>query len=167
MKKSFNYLIPIFIVFAMALSGCSSKTKEVAILDEEDIRVLANIENPNGSAQTAIEIIPVPQLQQGQLTQSVALPELNTQQPVVQPTRAISSTVASREVSTSSGEYTFEQKVQVALTNANLYSGAIDGKIGAKTREAIKEFQVANGLKADGLAGKQTWAVLKEKHYNE
>jgi len=48
------------------------------------------------------------------------------------------------------------KEVQTALKNSGFYKGPIDGKIGAKTREAIKEFQKANGLKADGMVGKRT-----------
>ena len=38
--------------------------------------------------------------------------------------------------------------------------GEIDGKIGTKTRAAIKQFQAAMGLTADGIAGTKTWAAL-------
>lgn len=35
-----------------------------------------------------------------------------------------------------------------------------DGKFGAKTEEAVKAFQRANGLEADGIVGKRTYAAL-------
>ena len=35
-----------------------------------------------------------------------------------------------------------------------------DGKFGAKTEEAVKEFQRKHGLKVDGIAGENTWAEL-------
>ncbi len=54
------------------------------------------------------------------------------------------------------------KSIQTTLKNAGFYSGVIDGKIGRKTKEAIKEFQKANGLKADGTVGKQTWAKLQK-----
>ena len=54
------------------------------------------------------------------------------------------------------------KRIQTTLKNAGFYSGTIDGKIGKKTREAIKEFQKANGLKADGIVGKQTWYRLQK-----
>lgn len=50
--------------------------------------------------------------------------------------------------------------IQQALKNAGLYQGAVDGKMGAQTRGAIKEFQRVNGLHADGVVGRQTWAKL-------
>ncbi|MDD5584226.1 MAG: peptidoglycan-binding domain-containing protein [Candidatus Omnitrophica bacterium] len=55
-----------------------------------------------------------------------------------------------------------EKNIQSALKNAGFYSGAIDGKVGRKTREAVEEFQKANGLKADGKVGPQTWSKLKK-----
>lgn len=53
------------------------------------------------------------------------------------------------------------EKVQKALKNAGYYNGNIDGKLGAKTKSAIKEFQKAQDLKPDGVVGKATWAALK------
>ena len=53
------------------------------------------------------------------------------------------------------------QKIQLALQNAGYYDGPIDGKVGAKTRRAITEFQKANNLNADGILGAKTWSSLK------
>ena len=50
--------------------------------------------------------------------------------------------------------------VQQALRNAGLYQGPVDGKPGPLTKAAIREFQRANGLKADGVVGKRTWEKL-------
>ena len=36
-----------------------------------------------------------------------------------------------------------------------------DGKFGPLTEEAVKEFQEAHGLVADGIVGAKTWAALK------
>ena len=52
--------------------------------------------------------------------------------------------------------------VQTALKNAGYFQDEVDGKMGRKTRLAIKEFQKANNLHADGRVGKNTWMVLKE-----
>ena len=40
------------------------------------------------------------------------------------------------------------------------YDGEIDGIKGKRTRKAIREFQSANGLTADGIVGKKTWELL-------
>lgn len=55
-----------------------------------------------------------------------------------------------------------KKQIQMALKNAGFYKGPIDGNIGAKTRQAIKEFQTANGLKADGIVGRRTWEKLNK-----
>lgn len=51
--------------------------------------------------------------------------------------------------------------IQIALRNAGYNPGAIDGKMGKKTQEAIKAFQRANNLTVDGKVGKETWNLLK------
>jgi len=50
--------------------------------------------------------------------------------------------------------------VQTALKNAGFYDGKIDGVKGNQTNSAIKAFQKANGLRADGVVGPRTWDLL-------
>jgi len=52
------------------------------------------------------------------------------------------------------------KQVQLALKKAGFYKGDIDGKQGPGTKEAIKAFQKARGLKVDGVVGKATWQAL-------
>ncbi len=52
--------------------------------------------------------------------------------------------------------------VQKALKKAGYYNGAIDGKIGKKTKAAIRAFQKDNGLEVDGIVGPRTWAQMKQ-----
>ena len=54
------------------------------------------------------------------------------------------------------------KQIQSALKNAGYYQGAVDGKLGKKTRRAVRAFQRANNLPVDGKVGKNTWDVLKE-----
>lgn len=54
------------------------------------------------------------------------------------------------------------RRIQAALKSAGFYTGAVDGKIGPKTKQAIKEFQRARGLTADGRVGSKTWAQLAQ-----
>ena len=54
------------------------------------------------------------------------------------------------------------KQIQRALKNADFYKGSVDGKIGPKTKQAIKDFQKANGLKADGLVGRRTIEKLSK-----
>ena len=53
------------------------------------------------------------------------------------------------------------KQIQTALKNAGFYEGLIDGKIGKNTKKAIRAFQEANGLSADGIVGNKTWSKLK------
>lgn len=50
--------------------------------------------------------------------------------------------------------------VQQALKNAGFNPGKVDGKMGGNTDRAIKQFQKAEGLKADGVVGQRTWDKL-------
>lgn len=50
--------------------------------------------------------------------------------------------------------------IQKALTNAGFSPGPIDGKMGAKTKKAIQEFQKEHNLTIDGIVGEKTWEKL-------
>lgn len=51
--------------------------------------------------------------------------------------------------------------IQRALKTAGYYQGAIDGKVGSRTKQALRDFQRDQGLVTDGVCGRQTWARLK------
>ena len=59
------------------------------------------------------------------------------------------------------------RQVQIALQNAGFDPGLVDGKMGKQTREAIKSFQRAHNLPADGKVGRKTWGELKEYLYQK
>ncbi len=50
--------------------------------------------------------------------------------------------------------------IQRKLKNWGYYKGEVDGIFGAKTKEAVKYFQRKNGLKVDGIVGKNTLKAL-------
>jgi len=52
------------------------------------------------------------------------------------------------------------KEVQRRLKQWGYYSGEVDGIYGPATVAAVKKFQQKNGLKADGIAGKSTYAAL-------
>lgn len=54
------------------------------------------------------------------------------------------------------------RQVQALLDYLGYDPGPIDGMDGANTRDAVRAFQRAEGLAADGVAGTQTQARLKE-----
>ncbi len=53
-------------------------------------------------------------------------------------------------------------KLQTVL-NEHGYDLAVDGIFGEKTRAAVRDYQQKNGLKLDGIAGKETWGSLLAK----
>ena len=53
--------------------------------------------------------------------------------------------------------------LQKRLKELGYYSGSVDGDFGEGTEKAVKEFQKANGLSADGKAGEKTLAKLNSK----
>ena len=59
------------------------------------------------------------------------------------------------------------KQIQIALNNAGFSPGRIDGKLGKKTRQAIKAFQKENKLLVDGRVGKRTWALLRGYLYKK
>ena len=52
-------------------------------------------------------------------------------------------------------------EVQKALLRAGFDPGPLDGRLGKKTRSAVKAFQRKNHLTADGVIGDRTWAALR------
>ena len=54
--------------------------------------------------------------------------------------------------------------VQRKLKELGYYTGSIDGDFGAETEKAVKAFQKANGLSADGKVGEQTLKKLNDKN---
>ncbi len=59
------------------------------------------------------------------------------------------------------------KQIQIALKNAGYDPGSTDGKMGKKSREAIRAFQRANDLPVDGKVGKKTWNVLRKYLYQK
>jgi peptidoglycan hydrolase-like protein with peptidoglycan-binding domain len=51
------------------------------------------------------------------------------------------------------------QEIQKRLATLGFYTGEADGRLGTKTREAVRGFQLQRGLVADGYAD---LAVLRE-----
>ena len=50
--------------------------------------------------------------------------------------------------------------LQLALRRAGYTTLALDGIFGARTLDAVRDFQQKNGLSADGVVGRATWALL-------
>lgn len=52
------------------------------------------------------------------------------------------------------------KQLQQRLKDLGYYSGDVDGQYGTDTQTAVTAFQAQHGLKADGVAGEQTLAIL-------
>lgn len=52
------------------------------------------------------------------------------------------------------------KRLQERLIELRYLSGAADGEFGNKTEAAVKDFQINNGLSADGIAGQKTQEAL-------
>jgi murein L,D-transpeptidase YcbB/YkuD len=54
------------------------------------------------------------------------------------------------------------KQIQSSLKKSGFYKGEIDGKMGPRTKRAIKEFQKAKKLNPDGVVGPKTWEELNK-----
>jgi peptidoglycan hydrolase-like protein with peptidoglycan-binding domain len=70
-----------------------------------------------------------------------------------------SQSYSSPSQSSSQGDSQVSQ-IQQALNDAGLDAGPVDGKMGPKTKSALKQFQQQKGLQASGQADQQTLAAL-------
>lgn len=52
------------------------------------------------------------------------------------------------------------KSLQTSLKSLGYYSGSVTGNYGSLTAEAVRKYQKANGLTADGIAGTKTLAAL-------
>lgn len=152
--------LTILTALMLATSGCGKKAETTASINTtSDLEVLAGLAEGAGSAQNTVEIIPVPQSQQA-FQGGMDATQAMMQQGIQQSGQIAVDAVQATADAVKPGTVEYSKKVQQALKNAGFYTGSIDGKIGPKTREAIRAFQAQNGLKADGVAGTQTWAKL-------
>ena len=78
-----------------------------------------------------------------------------TPTPTPVPTYTIPDTTVRRDDSGADAK-----AVQKRLKELGYFRGAVDGKFGYQSVQALKAFQENNGLEADGVAGKATYEVL-------
>lgn len=146
----------------MVLSGCTT-TQKSAGLDLQSMQSRVDfLEEDLKTKDQQIEDI------QNELRQVKQESEYRRAEAYEAPTRRIVNYEASAP--TGSGydsegiirvEGVSADQLQLALKRAGFYQGALDGKIGLKTKEAIKAFQRDNDLAVDGIVGRGTWAKLK------
>ncbi len=116
-----------------------------------------------GHKTDTTELVPFDQVSNAEISTTAATPEgtsYGSQMAAATGPVADPSAIPGAGVDAAALENPTNQQIQQALQNAGLYSGAIDGAIGQKSKRAIREFQEQNGLEADGKVGKKTWAKL-------
>ena len=70
------------------------------------------------------------------------------------------SNVASQQSSSQQADSSQVSQLQQALNDKGFNAGAVDGKMGPKTKSALKQFQQKQGLTASGQLDSQTVAAL-------
>ncbi len=162
MHKSRWAFVFVFAVALAVVAGCGSHPKEtVSVIDENHFDQLASVPGETqGNAAGGIEVLADGTIPAGAVPPA-QIPMESANAPIAATQSAAQAMPSGLKESAPKGA-SFEQKVQTALKNAGYYTGSADGKIGPKTREAIKTFQTASGLKADGVVGPTTWEKLKK-----
>ena len=137
--KKMGLVLSVLGVSALFLSGCATTGKNVT-RENDDLK--AQIQNLETQLQQKnAEVDSLRKALSSTTEEKYAVARANTQQDVAT-------------------EHPLMKDIQIALKNAGYDPGSTDGKMGKKTRTAIKDFQKANGLDADGKVGKKTWQIL-------
>ena len=137
-----------FLVLLIALmfvvTGCGKRDKEASM--------------SSGFEEMAIEVEALPIARGTEIeprNKSLELPE-----PVESRIESVEVFVQESKPVATSTKPTIRE-IQIALKNANLYEGKIDGILGSKTKKAVVDFQAQNNLKPDGKVGPKTWEKMK------
>jgi murein L,D-transpeptidase YcbB/YkuD len=133
------------LVGLLLLSGCSTVCRK-QVNEVKDLR--SQVSSLKSEMQDKDDQITQLRYSLGQQAQSERF---------IAPASAVSLGVAIPEVKSRPKA----KQIQAALKSAGYYNGPVDGRIGKKTRRAIRAFQKDNGLQVDGRVGKATWAKLK------
>jgi peptidoglycan hydrolase-like protein with peptidoglycan-binding domain len=132
-------LFVIALVLGVSLVSCSKKQETL-----EEMQQPMSPEDLN-RIKTETKVSPETNATAGSAPQAVVVPATESKLESLPP----------------SGPYKPSAKeIQAALKNAGFYTGSVDGKLGAKSKNAIEAFQKANGLTADGKVGPKTWSAL-------
>lgn len=151
MKKNFIFIFAaVLTVFFVA--GCSTVPKKV----KED---MAGMKTKVDTLESRVENVENKQAAVERMTaeQAQALEEMKSAKSEKMEKSNIS--IKTRETPKAKAR---TKDIQVCLKNAGFYQGKISGVKGKSTKKAIKEFQRANGLKADGVVGPKTWELLSK-----
>ena len=139
------------VIFVVGLSGCATARKQ----KELEIQGLKNqITVLESQLQSKDE-------EMGSLRETISRQQEKAAQDVIKKSGSKKKVIAEAKSRPKT------KQIQVALKNGGFYTGAVDGKKGRQTREAIRAFQRANNLNVTGKADKSTWALLKSYLYKK
>jgi murein L,D-transpeptidase YcbB/YkuD len=121
---------------------------------------------PAGSPLPAIQIEPIQPEEElaainaGQTAESAGTA---TAENLAAPAQVASTTAAMTAgmAAAAADETARVQQIQLALKAAGFDPGSSDGKLGPRTKAAVRDFQQANGLNPDGKVGPRTWSKLE------
>ena len=145
-RRDIAILVMALAILPLSFFGCKGKVEKPA----EPPAVVAPTEETVTQTQA-----------QPQAVQTVE-PAQTVANETIPPTAAAPQVAATKAPVTQGAAQDRGKDIQKALKNAGFYSGAIDGKLGPKTKKAIEAFQKAKGLKADGRVGSKTWSELEK-----
>jgi peptidoglycan hydrolase-like protein with peptidoglycan-binding domain len=129
--KGFGIIFAVISIMVLA-AGCGSKKSEIPVGEIMANATVSNAQDTMGTEGATLEA-----------SAPAAMPpamEAMANAPYVAPTA---------------------REIQAALKNAGYYKGAVDGKLGPKSKKAIEAFQNDNGLTGDGKVGPKTWTKLQ------
>ena len=118
---------------------------------------------PAGSPLPAIQIEPIqPQEELAAINSGAAQTiELAAAENLAAPAASTATAVTTGTAAVATDETARVQQIQLALKAAGFDPGSSDGKLGPRTKAAVRDFQQANGLSPDGKVGSRTWAKLE------
>jgi peptidoglycan hydrolase-like protein with peptidoglycan-binding domain len=147
-KRFVIILVVVVMALPIAIIGCKGKTDKMP----EEMKTEA-METPQAITTT----------QEAQVMQATE-PAQTVATETIPPTAApqVSEPMQKAAAQAAGVVHDRTKDIQTALKNAGFYAGAIDGKLGPKTKKAIETFQKSKGLKADGKVGPKTWAELEK-----
>ena len=154
MKRLGFVVLALIILSTLTISGCSSAQKKLS----EDVK---GIKTKVDTLETRVEGVETKQSEVERLAmeQAQRVEELKSDRAARASSRKTNVGIKEKR---SRKDKERIKEVQSCLKNAGFYKGEVAGVKGRKTRGAIRKFQNANGLTADGVVGKRTWEALSK-----
>lgn len=147
MKK---FMVPVMVLIALVgFSGCGKQSREAAMSEALE---------KAGTSETSTEQENF-LVYEGEPTQTTTT-GVQAAAPAV-PAEEITVAAPVAVAPGSTIDKPTNEQIQQALKGAGLYDGPVDGKIGPKSKKAIRKFQIQNDLTVDGKVGRKTWSKMQ------